>query len=69
MLGHGSGIGLFHGQFHPQIELADLEEGVGRDPELQAQQLLVDAAFAGHQLARQVLQVGRRPGEWREDTL
>lgn len=52
-----------------QIELADLEEGVGRDPELQAQQLLVDAAVAGHQLARQVLQVGRRPGESRENTL
>lgn len=37
-----------------------------RDPELEAQQLLVDAAVAGYQLARQVLQVGRRPGESEE---
>lgn len=45
-----------------EMELAHLEEGVRRDPEPEAQQLLMDAAVAGHQLAGQVLQVGRRPG-------
>lgn len=44
------------------MALVHLEEGVRRDPELEAQQLLVDAAVAGHQLTRQVLQVGGRPG-------
>lgn len=44
------------------INLTDasyLEEGVRRNPERQTEKLLLNAALSGHELAGQILRVGR----------